>query len=146
MKADATLEREVGELCDRVDRAVPVVARGADHRDGVLVDQRGHRGDVGLHRLRVDRCAPALDCEQVARLVEGGMRGLGLDEVGPVDAPRLFGELAVGEHRVQDGAAAARGDEADGLAVGDSIGVEHVERHGDDLALELGHARAHVAL
>ena len=33
-----------------------------------------------------------------------------------------------------------------GVAVGDRVGVEQVERHGDDLALELGGARADVAL
>ena len=35
---------------------------------------------------------------------------------------------------------------ADGLRVGDGVAVEHVEGHGDDLGLELGLARAHVAL
>jgi hypothetical protein len=33
-----------------------------------------------------------------------------------------------------------------GVGVGDRVGVEHVEGHGDDLALELGAARADVAL
>ena len=33
-----------------------------------------------------------------------------------------------------------------GVAVGDRVGVQQVERHRDDLALELRHARAHVAL
>ena len=54
--------------------------------------------------------------------------------------------LAVGEHRVQDAAGAAGGDDADGLRVGGGVAVQHVERHRDDLGLELRLARAHVAL
>ncbi len=146
MEADTPLECECGQLGDRVDGAVAVVTRGTDDRDRVLVDELRDLGHVGLHGHRVDRRAPALDREQVARLVERGVCGLGLDEVRAVDSPRLLRELAVREHRVQDAAAPARGDEPDRLAVGDRVGVEHVERHGDDLALELGHARAHVAL
>jgi len=46
------------------------------------------------------------------------------------DATRTRGKLGVREDQV----------------VGDGVGVEHVEGHGDDLALELRHARAHVAL
>ena len=102
--------------------------------------------DVDRRGVGVDRRVAQLDAEQVARLVEGGVAGLGLDEVGPGDAPRRRRLLAVGEHGVEDAAGAAGGDEPGRLAVGDRVGVEQVERHGDDLALELGRARAHVPL
>ena len=99
-----------------------------------------------LRGHRVDRRVAHLDAEEVAALVERRVRGLGLDDVRLRDAARLRRVLAVGEHRVQDAAGAAGGDEADRLGVGDRVGVEEVERHGDDLALELRLARAHVAL
>ena len=115
----------------------PMVWSSMLARDPVDVDQRGDG---------VDRRLAQLDAEQVARLVEGRVAGLGLDEVGPGDAPVLRGLLPVGEHGVADAAGAAAGDEARRLAVGDRVGVEEVERHGDDLALVAGGARADVAL
>jgi hypothetical protein len=54
--------------------------------------------------------------------------------------------LAVGEHGVQDAARATGGDEPCGLGLRHRLGVEQVEGHGDDLALEAGGARAHVPL
>jgi len=88
----------------------------------------------------------SLHAEQMARLVERGVTGLGLDEVGPGDAPGLTGVLPVGDERVQDRAGATRGHQSRGLGVGHRLGVHQVEGHRDDLALELGLARAHVAL
>ena len=147
VEADAALEREVGQLADRVDGAVPVVTGRAHDRDRVLVDQLLHRADVDERAVRIDRRAPQLDAEQVARLVERGVPGLGLHEVRPVDAARLLRVLAVRQHRVEDAAAPARGDEAGRRVAGARrVGVEEIERHRDDLALELRHARAHVAL
>ena len=58
----------------------------------------------------------------------------------------LGGVLPVGQHGVADAAGAAGGHQPGRLAVGDRLGVEEVEGHGDDLGLELGGARAHVAL
>ena len=149
VQADAALEREVGQLrrsgrsCrSRSCTPSPTIAIvfssiSVGHR--VDVDQRGLRGRPAPRRQ--------LDAEQVARLVERGVPGLGLHEVRPVDAARLARVLAVREHRVQDAAAAARGDEPDRVAaVVDRVGVQQVEGHGDDLALELRHARADVAL
>ena len=138
--------RELRQLGDRVDRAVGVVARRAHDRDRLVVDQLGHRVDVGQRGLRVDRRDAQLDPEQVTALVEGRVAGLGLHEVGPGDAPGLAGVLAVGDERVQDRAGPARGHQAGRLAVGHRLGVHQVEGHRDDLALELGLARAHVAL
>ena len=91
---------------------------------------------------------PQLDAEEVAGLVEGGVGGLGLDDVGPGDAPGLGRMLAVGEHGVQDAAGAAGGDQPARVVTGGCrrVAVEQVEGHGDDLGLELGGARAHVAL
>ena len=132
---------------DRVDRAVAVVAGRAHDGDGLVVDQAAIGVDVDLRRRRVDRRLRTLDAEQVAGLVEGRVAGLGLHEVRAGSIPRrLAGVVAVGEHGVEDAPGAAGGDDARRLAVGDRLGVEQVEGHGDDLALEPGRARADVAL
>ena len=89
---------------------------------------------------------PALDAEEMTCLVERRVRGLGLEEVGPVDAAPVPRQFAVREDRVQDAAAPSRRHEPGRLGAGDCVGVQQVEGHRDDLALELGHARAHVAL
>src|SRR5205085_3354407 len=85
--------------------------------------------------------APALDAEQVTCLVERRVRGLGLEEVRPVDAA-LTTVLAVREHRVQNAAATAGCHETGRLGARHCVGVQQVEGHRDDLALELGHARS----
>ena len=97
-------------------------------------------------RLRVDRRDPQLDAEQVAALVERRVAGLGLHEVRSRHAAGLPGVLAVGDQRVQDRAGPAGRHQTRRLAVGHGLGVHQVEGHRDDLALELGLARAHVAL
>ena len=145
VQADAALDRQLGHLADRVDRAVAVVAGRADDRHGVLVDLGAHRSHVGLGAHRVDRHVPLLEAEQLGRLAERRVGGLGLHDVGVGDPPRPAG-LAVGEDRVGDRRGAARGDDAHRRAVGDRVGMEQVERHGDDLALEAGGRRADVAL
>ena len=106
----------------------------------------GDPGHVCPRRRRVDGRAAQLDPEQVARLVERGVRRLGLDHVGPFDATVLTGVLSVGVHRMEDAVAASAGDETGGRGVVDGVTVEHVEGHGDDLALELAGARTDVAL
>ena len=146
MQADAPRQGEIRHLRDRVDRAVAVVAGRAHHRDRVPVDRGRDRVDVGERRLGVDRNVPALDTQQVACLVERRVRGLGFEEVGPVDAALASGLLAVGEHRVKDAAAPSRCHEAGRLGAVHRVGMQQVQRHRDDLALELRHARAHVAL
>src|SRR3984957_6381230 len=84
----------------------------------------------------------------MARLVEGGVGGLGLDHVRAGHAPLLGRVLAVGEDRVQNAAGPAGGHQAAGVVTGGQRGVPgvQVERHGDDLGLELGRTRAHVPL
>ncbi len=146
VEADSSFERELPELGDRVDGAVAVVRRRAHDRDGVLVDELRHRLHVRLRRLGYDGRDAHLDAEQVARLVEGGMTGLGLHEVGPGDVAVLPRVVPVGEHRVQDAPRPTGRDQAGRRTVGDRVGVHQVERHGDHLALELRGARAHVPL
>ena len=83
VQADAALEGQRAELLDRVDRAVAVVARRAEDGDRLVVDVPADVGDVDLRGVRIDRRLAQLDAEQVARLVERGVAGLGLHEVRP---------------------------------------------------------------
>ena len=99
---------------------------------------RGHRVDGRPAHLDAEEVAPP--CRTPGGAVSGLIR------LGSSDAALLAGVLPVGEDGVQDAAGAAGRDQADGLVSGHRRGVEQVERHGDDLALELGLARAHVAL
>ena len=137
-------DRELAERLDRVNGAVPVVARRAHERDGVIVDVLGDPVEVYLGRHRIHRCAPQLHAEEVACLVERRVGGLRLDQVRRPGARR--GVLAVREYRVDDGVGPSRGHEPDGLRVAATRRTEQVERHRDDLGLELRSARAHVAL
>ena len=118
MEPDAALEGEVGQVADRVDGAVAVVARRPDEGDRLIVNVVAHPVHVHLRRDRVDRCPPQLDTEEVAGLVEGGVGRLGLDHVRPRHATRLGGVLAVGEDRVQNAARPARGHQAAGIVPG----------------------------
>ena len=145
VQADARFDRDVGERTDRVDGAVAVVAGRPDDGHRLVVDVVGHPVDVDLGRRRVDRRPAELDAEQVARLVERRVRRLRLDQVGPGHAAGRRRVLAVGEDGVADAAGPARRDEAGAIVV-DGLAVQQVERHRDDLGLELGGARAHVAL
>ena len=72
----------------------------------------------------------------------------GLMTFGRRHATGLGRVLAVGEDGVQDAAGPAGRDQPAGVVAGGDGGVAgvQVERHGDDLRLELGGARAHVAL
>ncbi len=54
--------------------------------------------------------------------------------------------VTVGEHRVADASGPAGGDQADGGFLGDSLAMEEVEGHRDDLGLELGGARTDIPL
>ena len=148
MEPDAALEREVGQVADRVDGAIAVVAGRSNQCDGLVVDVVADPVHVDLGRDGVDRRPPQLDPEEMARLVEGGVGGLGLDHVRLRHTARLGGVLAVGEDRVQDAAGPAGGHQPAGVVTCGHRGVAgvKVERHGDDLRLELGRARAHVAL
>ncbi len=82
-------ERHLGQLADGVDSAVAVVAGGPDERHGLVVDVVPHPVDVDLGGHRVDRRTPELHAEEMACLVEGGVRRLGLDHIGTGDAARL---------------------------------------------------------
>ena len=87
--------------------------------------------------------------EQVAGLVEGRVGGLGLDQVAGASTPRSRAR-ARGRPARRAGwiSVPPERDHAGGLAGSGWIvaGVEQVQDHGDDLALEAGGARAHVAL
>ena len=79
-------------------------------------------------------------------LSKAGWAVSGLMTLGRLIDAVLGGVLAVGQHGVADAPGPPGGHQPDRLAVGDRLGVEEVEGHGDDLGLELGGARAHVAL
>ena len=148
VEADAALEGDVGQVADGVDGAVAVVAGRADQGDRLLVDVVPHPVHVHLGGHRVDGGAPQFHAEEMAGLVEGRVRRLGLDDVGAGDAPGLRRVFAVGEDRMQDAPRPAGGDQAARVAPGGRRGLAVVQGqgHGDDLGLELGGARAHVAL
>ena len=131
--------RERGDLLDRVDEAVRVVRRAADERDGLVVDELGHRRDVGDVAVG-QRRVPHLDAHPVRALVERDVRGRRHDDVRAGDAARLARVLAVGVQRGDEALGAAAGDDADAGA------VQQVRGHRDDLGLELRRARVHVAL
>ena len=131
MHPDPTLLCQRGDLFDRVDQPVGVVARGPDQRDRLVVDQFGHRGDVRGVRLG-QRRVPDLDVHPVGALVQSHMGGDRHDHVGLGDAAFPRG-LAVGVER---------GDQALGTAAGDHatcvrVAMQQIEHHRDDLALEL---------
>ena len=90
VEPDPALEGEVGEVADRVDGAVAVVAGGPDQGDRLVVHVVAHPVHVDLGRHRVDRRPPQLDPEEMAGLVEGGMGRLGLDHVGTRSTPRVW--------------------------------------------------------
>ena len=138
VQADAPRPRQLGELLDRVDEAVRVVAGAADQRDRLVVDEVGHGGDVGEIAVG-ERRVPHLDVHPVRALVQRAVRGHRHDQVGPGHAAgaRL---LAVRVQRGHQALRAAAGHDADARP------VQEVGGHGDDLALELGRARVHVAL
>jgi hypothetical protein len=137
--ADAARLRELGDLLDGVDEAVRVVAGAADHGDRLVVDEVGHRGDVDDVSLGQGRM-PHLDVHPTRTLVERHMRGHRHDDVRLRDAPLRPCVLPIGVQGRHETLRAAAGDDPDPCA------VEQVRRHGDDLALELGGARVHVAL
>ena len=145
MQPDGAVEGQGAEVFDGIDRSVAVVARGPDDRDRVFVDELLDRVDVDARVGLVDRRGPTLHVEEVARLVERGVRGLRLHNVRE-DDPTRAPVLAVSKHCMEDAAGTTAGDEPRRLRFVKRAGVQHVERHGDDLALELRHARAHIAL
>ena len=146
MEADALFDRQPAELGDRVDGAVAVVAGRADDGDGVVVDEGLDRGEVDHGGGRVDGGVTQLDAEEVAGLVERRVGGLGFDHVGASHPALLQRVLPIGQHGVTDAAGTPAGQHAHRFTISDRLGVEQVEGHGDDLALEPGRARAHVAL
>ena len=147
VQTDALRQGQIGELIDRVDRAVPVVGGRADQRHRGVVDECGHRRNVDLRGDGIDRRMAHLDAEQMARLVEGRVGGLGFHDVGHAVALGV-GALAVREHGVGDAGGATARDQANrhvpGLA--SHVGVHQVEPHRDDLAFESRGAGCDVAL
>ena len=146
VEPDAVLHGEVRQRSDGVDRPVAVVARRPHDGDGLGVDVGVHPPGVDLGGDGVDRCHPQLDPEQVTGLVERGMRGLRFDHVGTADVALLGGPLAIGEHGVGDAARAPAGQQAGRFGSVHRLGMQEVERHGDDLGFELGGARTDVPL
>ncbi len=131
---------------DGVDGPVAVVAGGADDGHGLVVDVLVDPADVDERGLGVHRGPAQFDAEEMARLVEGGVGGFGLDDVGSGDPSLLMGVLPVGQHGVGDAPRAPRRHEAGRSRAVHSFGMEKVQCHGDDFGFELGGARAHVAL
>ena len=74
MQVDAALERQRGQLLDRVDQAVGIGAGRADQRDRVVVDEGPHGVHVG-DELIGDRGLAQLDAEVVRALVERRVGG-----------------------------------------------------------------------
>ena len=139
MQADPARARQLGHLLDRVDEAVRVVAGAAHEGDRLVVDEVGH----GRHVRDVpvgERRVPHLDVHPVRALVEGAVRRHRHHQVGPGDATLRARLLAIRVERGHQALRAAAGDDADARP------VQEVGRHRDDLALELGGARVHVAL
>jgi hypothetical protein len=79
--ADTPLAGDGAQLTDRVDGPVPVVAGGADHCQGGVVDVVRDPVEVDQCADRVDRAAALLDAQQVAGLGERGVGRLGHDQV-----------------------------------------------------------------
>ena len=140
------LERDVRKRLDGVDGAIAVVAGRPDQGDGRSVHRSGHPVRVHPGGHRIDGSDPQFDAEQVACLVERRVGGFWLDDVGAHDVPGRHGVIAIGQQRVADAPCSARRHQADRLGPGHGLGVQEVERHGDDLRLEPGCARAHVPL
>ena len=111
-----------------------------------VVDQRRHRVDVDERRLRVDRRPPAARCRAGGTpcRTPGARSRASRSSAGRC---RAAASPARGTRAPRAGCCRCRrGDEPAGSLSADRVGVQQVERHGDDLALELRHARAHVAL
>ena len=146
MEPDPVAQCDLGHRLDGVDGPVAVVARRSDDGHGVGIDVAIDPVGIDLGGDRIDRSHLQLDPEQMAGLVERRVRRLRLDHVRPVD-PAVPGRVfAVGQHGVADAPGPARGHQTRRLAVGDRVGVQEVEGHGDDLGLELGGTGADVAL
>ena len=109
-----------------------VLARGADDRDGVGVDERAHVHEVNL--LRTGRaCLAALDVEVLCRLIEGGMCCDAHHDVRLRDAALGAPLVAVRLHRHQDRFGATRREGA----AGRRRTRVHTQHHADHLRLHL---------
>jgi hypothetical protein len=121
---------------DRIDDALRVLRRRADHEHRALVDRVGHRLDVGrpvvADRHRTDRHA-----EQVRRLVERGVGRFGDDDLAELDAAFGLAAFAGGDHRALDRLGASAREEA-GRGVG---AVQQGRGPADHLALDRGQRR-----
>ena len=74
------------------------------------------------------------------------MRAFGLHHVGVNDAAVIASLLPVGQHGVCDAGRATACDNASGCCVSHSLGMQHIERHRNDLALELCSAGTDISL
>ena len=126
--ADAALDRQGGDLGDRVDDAVGVGGRRGDDEHGGVVDRRGHGGGVGAQGVGVDVDEHGPHPEELGRLVERRVRR-GRDDHARV--ARVGRALPGGEHREQDRLGAAGGDRP-----GEAVrGVEQPAGEGDEVVL-----------
>ena len=85
---EVVLLGEGADFGDGVGDAVGVGGSGAGDEDGVFVDGAGHGVEVGVE-VRAGRDPDGLDAEDVGGLVEGGVGGVGDDDLGAV-APGLW--------------------------------------------------------
>jgi hypothetical protein len=106
------LEREVGELADRIDHAVREARRRADQHERPARERRGHRADVRAEVLR-DRNAHDAQAQIVRRLVERGVDGDRRDDLRAVRVDPAGARLVPARlHREHDALGAARGEVA----------------------------------
>jgi hypothetical protein len=96
------------------------------------------------------RCLEQRDPKHVRRLLQRDVRGDRDDHFRGGDPLLDAAALAIDEHRVDQALGAAEGDDTTHLValvvLRDGLTVEQRRGHGDNLALELGCARIHVAL
>ena len=143
VQSNVVLQRQLTQLGDGVDEPVGIVAGRAHQGHRVGGDVLGH--PIHIHQPVVgQRSVQHLDAEIVTGLVEGHMGGDGQDHLGGGDALFDPAPLSIHQHGVDETFGAAGGDHAADLL--GTLTVEHVSRHGDDLALHLGGTGIHVAL
>ncbi len=140
MQMHPALERQLGELRERIDGAEGVVGRRAHDRHRALGDGRGHGPRIG-RVVAGRRHADLPDPEDLRGLLECGMSALGHHHLrlGQARAPHS-GALQGAADPHQDALGSARGDVADGFRPAEELG-----RDGDHIGFQPRDAREHAA-